>query len=250
VAEVLAPPEVPGDVALMPGFVEGFLSSPVTDGMVVQLTVRTIMQITVAICTILDGVERVVLISSFSPTYYRLASACVVVFECCNMVRMVMEEVNRIIRCLELSPHILDGLIKETPTHFLKLERVQNRWTIHKHACHVAVGEKYSFHKRFKAFQDKDQPCFTPISGDDFSKEFYEKMDIDAASKEFHLNRKTTIEMTKDLPISFWEKEAVHPEYTKYTPFIMLRHLLMHDHLHFYSIEELMLTNDQYLDNT
>ena len=33
---------------------------------------------------------------------------------------MIMEEVNRIMSCLEHSPHILDGLIGETPTYLIR----------------------------------------------------------------------------------------------------------------------------------
>ena len=46
---------------------------------------------------------------------------------------------------------------------------------------------------------------------------------------------------------SIWIKEAEHPEYHIYTPYIMLRHRLMHDHFHMYRIEELWLTNEEYL---
>lgn len=42
-------------------------------------------------------------------------------------------------------------------------------------------------------------------------------------------------------------RSARHPEYTLYTPYVMLRHMMMHDYLHMYRIEELWLTRPEYL---
>jgi hypothetical protein len=41
-----------------------------------------------------------------------------------------------------------------------------------------------------------------------------------------------------------WQRTADHGEYTRYSVFIMFRHLAMHDMLHAYRIEELLLKND------
>jgi hypothetical protein len=41
-----------------------------------------------------------------------------------------------------------------------------------------------------------------------------------------------------------WERKAEHGEYTHYSVFIMFRHLMKHDTLHAYRIEELLLKND------
>jgi hypothetical protein len=73
-------------------------------------------------------------------------------------------------------------------------------------------------------------------------------MNLIEALKEFKTLRSESIEIVKSLDDSIWEKEAEHPEYKIYTPYIMLRHLLMHDYFHMYKIEELWLTNDEYLN--
>ena len=47
--------------------------------------------------------------------------------------------------------------------------------------------------------------------------------------------------------VEHWTRKAKHKEYIEYTPYIMLRHILMHDHFHMYRIEELWLTTDEFL---
>ena len=44
-----------------------------------------------------------------------------------------------------------------------------------------------------------------------------------------------------------WQKTATHPEYAQYSFYILVRHILMHDHWHMYRMEELWLTRDEYL---
>ena len=51
--------------------------------------------------------------------------------------------------------------------------------------------------------------------------------------------RQRTIDLAKEFKSTDWNKQAVHPEYKTYTPYIMLRHLLMHDHNHLYKIEDM-----------
>ncbi|MEX2585021.1 MAG: hypothetical protein WD315_01425 [Balneolaceae bacterium] len=47
----------------------------------------------------------------------------------------------------------------------------------------------------------------------------------------------------KQLSPEEWVKEATHEEYTTYSVFIMFRHLAMHDMLHAYRIEEILLVS-------
>jgi len=52
------------------------------------------------------------------------------------------------------------------------------------------------------------------------------------------------IEELKKLSPADWQRTADHLEYSHYTVFIMFRHLALHDHLHIYRIEELLLKKD------
>jgi hypothetical protein len=63
----------------------------------------------------------------------------------------------------------------------------------------------------------------------------------------FMQHRTALLEQLKIREKQFWSKKASHPEYREYTPYILLRHTLMHEHLHMYRIENLWLTNDEFL---
>lgn len=59
--------------------------------------------------------------------------------------------------------------------------------------------------------------------------------------EEFYKIRQSTIKMVSSLNKDDWNKEAHHPEYKRYTPYIMPRHLLVHDHNHLYKITDMGL---------
>jgi len=158
-----------------------------------------------------------------------------------------MDDFNNLITSLKYSPYFLEKLIENNTPENLKNKKIKDRWSAHEHACHVCVGEKFGFHKRFLLFQTKESPRIEPLSGANFPKDFYLTMKLDECLIEFKLLREKTIDLITHCSPEFWEKKAFHPEYIKYTPLIMLRHLLMHDYFHFYKIEELLLTNDEYL---
>jgi hypothetical protein len=48
----------------------------------------------------------------------------------------------------------------------------------------------------------------------------------------------------RELTPSDWRKTAEHGEYSHYSVFIMFRHLALHDFLHAYRIEELLLKRE------
>jgi hypothetical protein len=50
--------------------------------------------------------------------------------------------------------------------------------------------------------------------------------------------------MLKRLKPEGWKNRARHPEYDEYTPYIMARHVLLHDNLHMYRMEELWMARD------
>jgi len=158
-----------------------------------------------------------------------------------------MKSITEITEALSKTPDILIELLNEIPTDLLKQRRIVNKWTIHEHACHIAMGDKFGFHKRMVAFKNELEPIFEPLSGESFDKNFYFEMNLNEALDEFKQLRSQTIESINNLESEIWNKNGIHPEYEKYTPYIMLRHLLMHDYFHIYRIEELWLTKEEYL---
>jgi len=70
------------------------------------------------------------------------------------------------------------------------------------------------------------------------------KVDLTEAMNRFAADRKRLVKRLRALSPEDWQRTAEHDEYTHYSVFIMFRHLAMHDLLHAYRIEELLLKRD------
>ena len=154
---------------------------------------------------------------------------------------MSNKEIKPILSALNETPRLLEQLISEIDPSLYKKEIIRGKWSIHENATHIAVGDLYGFQKRIKAFKNEASPRFEPLSGDNFRKDYFFDLDLHKSLKDFYEIRRTTIELAEGLESENWNKAAAHPEYITYTPFIMLRHLLMHDYWHMYKIEEMGL---------
>ncbi len=148
---------------------------------------------------------------------------------------------------MEQSPIILKNLLMQMPSDLYKVKRISGKWSIHEHACHVATGDQSGFIDRFKQFIKEQKPRIKPLSGDNFPPDYLIKMDLNEALDIFFRTREELISLVSTADESIWTKEAEHPEYQIYSPYIMLRHRLLHDHFHMYRIEELWLTKEEYL---
>lgn len=146
---------------------------------------------------------------------------------------------QNILHSLYHTPELLKEILTEIPEKFHRRELIKDKWTIHEHATHIAVGDIYGFHKRLEQFKTEKRPIIEPLSGDNLPRDFFINLDLERTMEEFFEIRSKTIALAKDLKPEDWHKEADHPEYKKYTPYIMLRHLLMHDHTHMYKIEDM-----------
>ena len=69
-------------------------------------------------------------------------------------------------------------------------------------------------------------------------------MDLDAALTSYAGERERLVARLRSLSPSEWSHTAEHGEYSHYSVFIMFRHLALHDFLHAYRIEELLLRPD------
>ena len=148
-------------------------------------------------------------------------------------------KIQSILRALEETPRLLKELISEIDPKLYKKEIVKGKWSIHENATHIAVTDNYGFQKRLEQFKIQDVPEIEPLSGDNFDEYFFKDLDLDKSIKDFFQIRKATIELAKEFDENDWGKKAIHPEYKMYTPYIMMRHLLIHDHSHLYKIEDM-----------
>jgi hypothetical protein len=102
--------------------------------------------------------------------------------------------------------------------------------------------------ERMEHFIKERSPEFHPYFPDKTTpEENLLEMNLKEMLLRFEEERKKLLKICCNQSEGFWAKEALHPEYKIYTPFIMLRHIMLHDQLHMYRIEELWLTKDEYL---
>jgi len=159
----------------------------------------------------------------------------------------VLNEIVHIRETLKRSPIILKGLLKSIHSISYKEVLIPGKWTIHEHVCHLAEAHEM-LNGRMKRFLEEDEPDFKPYFPDkeESSIPLIERNMDEMVTKFLSLRTEILAESEK-LPGNFWSKQAKHPEYYLYTPLIMFRHMMMHDHLHMYRIEELWLTKSDFL---
>ncbi len=102
---------------------------------------------------------------------------------------------------------------------------------------------------RLVRFRDEDHPDFEPYLPDPQAPPTPrpETADAAAALAAFTERREKMLSRIATYPLAIWQKSGSHREYTHYTAFGLLRHILLHDHWHMYRIEELWLTRDEFL---
>jgi hypothetical protein len=66
-------------------------------------------------------------------------------------------------------------------------------------------------------------------------------IDLDEALDQYVRERARLVKRLKELSVEDWQLTAEHEEYSHYSVLVMFRQLLMHEMLHAYRIEELML---------
>jgi hypothetical protein len=126
----------------------------------------------------------------------------------------------------------------------LRRRPAEGRWSAHEHACHLADVHALFFN-RLAQFIAEERPrieSFDP--GTQRPDGELLEVDLDEALARFTEDRARLVARLRTLPPELWRREADHGEYSHYSVFIMFRHLALHDCLHAYRIEELLLKKD------
>ena len=153
-------------------------------------------------------------------------------------------DTQTLIASLEAAPGIIIGLVREVPPQNLKRRPSPNKWSAHEHACHLTTG-----HETFLARLDlmltaalprikSMQPSADEEAGSLLS------VDLDEALGRYARERAQVVERLKELSPEDWQRTAEHEAFSHYSVHIMWRHVLMHEMLHAYRIDELMLKKD------
>ena len=149
-----------------------------------------------------------------------------------------------VIEALARGPSIIVPLVREVPAAVLKRRPRPEKWSAHEHACHLAAVHPLFF-ERLDLMLAQDRPRIRPYLPDqDDPEDALLKVELDEALESFQRDRVRLVARMRELPPAAWDRPADHGEYGHYSVFIMFRHLAMHDMLHAYRIEELLLKKD------
>jgi len=155
-----------------------------------------------------------------------------------------MNTVHAVVDALRRAPEIVVPLVREVPQGILKRRPAPRRWSAHEHACHLAHVHALFF-ERLEYMLTDPAPVIQPyLPGDQDADDLLLRMKLDACLDRFILDRERLVARLETLSPTEWTRTADHGEYRTYSVFIMFRHLALHDFLHAYRIEELLLRPD------
>ena len=155
-----------------------------------------------------------------------------------------MESIPGIIDALRRAPDIVVPLVREVPAEILKRRPAPGRWSAHEHACHLSHVHSLFF-ERLDYILSTPMPLIRPyLPGDQDPDDLLLRMDLETALARFVADRRRLVARLETLTPAEWARGAEHGEYRIYSVFIMFRHLALHDFLHAYRIEELLLRPD------
>ena len=155
-----------------------------------------------------------------------------------------MDNTAAVIDALRRAPAIVVPLIREVPPDIMTRRPEPGRWSAHEHACHLAHVHGLFF-DRLETMLHEPAPVIRPyLPGEQDADDLLLGMDLDAALQRFVADRARLVARLEGLGPAEWARTAEHGEYRAYSVFIMFRHLALHDFLHAYRIEELLLRRD------
>lgn len=155
-----------------------------------------------------------------------------------------MDTSSAVIDALERAPDIVVPLVRDVPAAILKRRPSPGKWSAHEHACHLAVVHELFF-ARLEQMLSTPAPVITPYDpGTNDPDDALLGCDLDASLDAYARDRARLVTRLRALTPDEWGKAADHGEYSHYSVFIMFRHLALHDFLHAYRIEELLLKRD------
>ena len=155
-----------------------------------------------------------------------------------------MSDTASLILALETAPGVIIPLIREVPPQILKRRPSPAKWSAYEHACHLSQSDA-SFLARLDLILSTPEPYIETIdnSPEDEAGALLD-IDLDESLERYTAERASLVDRLNTLSPDEWQKTAVHEAFDHYSVFIMFRHLLNHEMLHAYRIEELLLKKD------
>lgn len=155
-----------------------------------------------------------------------------------------MDTIPAVIEALSRAPDIVVPLVRAVPPAVLKRRPSSGKWSAHEHACHLAVVHPLFF-ERLNQILSTPAPVITPYDpGKQDPDDALLRRDLDESLAAYVRDRARLVSRLGELTPADWSKTAEHAEYSHYSVFIMFRHVALHDFLHAYRIEELLLNRE------
>ena len=155
-----------------------------------------------------------------------------------------MTNPESVMAALENAPGIIIPMIREIPGAVIKRRPRPGKWSAHEHACHLAEVHTLFFNRLDLMLREQSPRITAYDPGKDVDEDALLKIDLYEAMGRFSSDRHQLVERLRALSAEDWQRTAAHEEYAHYSIFIMFRHLALHDMLHAYRIEELLLKKD------
>jgi DinB family protein len=157
---------------------------------------------------------------------------------------MNMDTTSAVVDALERAPGVVLPLVREVPAEVLKRRPAPGKWSAHEHACHLAVVHRLFF-DRLEQILASPAPVIAPYDpGKSDPDDSLLKMDLEDSLERYVADRSRLVKRLGKLSPAEWARTAEHGEYSHYSVFIMFRHVALHDFLHAYRIEELLLKKE------
>jgi hypothetical protein len=155
-----------------------------------------------------------------------------------------MSDTTTLISALTTAPGVIIPMIREVPPRILKRRPSPEKWSAYEHAVHLSQSD-VSFLARLDLILSAPEPYIESIenSPEDEAGAMLD-IDLNESLERYVRERAALVERLKKLSPEEWQKSAVHEAFDHYSVFIMFRHLLNHEMLHAYRIEELLLKKD------
>jgi hypothetical protein len=149
-----------------------------------------------------------------------------------------------VIEALARAPEIVVPLVREVPAAILKRRPAPSRWSAHEHACHLAQVHALFFDRLDLMLREPEPFIGGYQPGEQDADDMLLRMDLEESLARFVADRARLVARLRALTGADWARSARHGEYRAYSVFIMFRHVALHDFLHGYRIEELLLRPD------
>ncbi len=155
-----------------------------------------------------------------------------------------MSDTTTLISALATAPGVIIPLIREVPPQILRRRPSPGKWSAYEHAVHLSQSD-VAFRARLEHILSTPEPFIEVIenSAEDEAGAMLE-IDLDESLERYVRERAALVERLKKLSPDEWQKTAEHEAFDHYSVWIMFRHLLNHEMLHAYRIEELLLKKD------